>query len=182
VSEPAALLAALRFAAEKHRDQRRLDPASSPYLNHCIEVADLVARVGGIGDLDVLRAALLHDVIEDTGTTEAELRAAFGPRVAAIVAEVTDDKSLAKAERKRLQIEHAPSLSREARLVKLADKICNVRDVAFAPPEGWSVERRTAYLDWAARVVAGCRGANPELEACFDEVIAAARAKLHAEA
>jgi guanosine-3',5'-bis(diphosphate) 3'-pyrophosphohydrolase len=134
-------------------------------------VAEVLARLGGVTDLDVLRAAVLHDVVEDTATSPAELREAFGERVAAIVAEVTDDKSLPKDARKQLQIEHAPQLSSGAKLVKLADKICNVRDVATAPPAAWSTERRLAYLDWSTRVVAGCRGANARLEAHFDELV-----------
>src|SRR3954464_12991765 len=115
------LLAALHFAADKHRDQRRKDAGASPYINHPIEVAELLARVGGVRDLVVLQAAILHDTIEDTQTTPGELEAHFGARVRKVVEEVTDDTTLLKVDRKRLQIEHAPHLSREAQLVKLAD-------------------------------------------------------------
>ena len=133
---------ALQFAARKHRDQRRKDPEASPYINHPIALANILWVGGGIDDPNVICAALLHDTVEDTETTEAELVERFGRKIASIVMEVTDDKSLEKAERKRLQVEHAPTLSREAKLVKLADKISNVRDVASAPPSDWPLERR----------------------------------------
>src|SRR5688500_11112109 len=133
-SELALLLKALAFAAHKHRDQRRKDPDASPYINHPIALADVLVNEGGVSDVEVLCAALLHDTVEDTATTHEELVDAFGPRVARIVAEVTDDKTLSKSERKRLQVEHATRLSPEAKLVKLADKICNLRDVAERPP------------------------------------------------
>ena len=120
----------------------------------------------------MLCAALLHDTVEDTATTHEELVDAFGSRIARIVAEVTDDKSLAKEERKRLQVEHAPALSHEAKLVKLADKICNLRDVAERPPAKWDLARRQEYFDWAKQVIDGLRGAPGEemrrLEAAFD--------------
>ena len=166
------LLGAIAFAAEKHRHQRRKDAGASPYVNHPIALANLLASAGGITDVDVLCAAVLHDTVEDTETSEAELAAAFGPTIAAIVMEVTDDKSLEKAERKRRQVEHAPHLSPAARLVKLADKICNLRDVLAAPPADWSAARKQAYFTWAAEVVDGLRGVHPGLEAVFDNVLA----------
>jgi len=164
------LLKALAFAAHKHRDQRRKDPEASPYINHPIGLAHVLASEGGIADAVVLCAAVLHDTIEDTETTHAELQLQFGDQIAAIVSEVTDDKSLPKAERKRLQIEHAAHISERARLVKLADKICNLRDIVHSPPAAWSLERRQEYFDWAKRVVDGLRGTHAELEAAFDEV------------
>jgi guanosine-3',5'-bis(diphosphate) 3'-pyrophosphohydrolase len=170
--ELALLLKALAFAARKHRHQRRKDAQASPYINHPIALADVLVNEGGITDVEVLCAALLHDTVEDTAATHEELLNAFGSRVARIVAEVTDDKALAKAERKRLQIEHAPGLSAEAKLVKLADKICNLRDVAERPPAKWDLERRREYFDWAKRVVAGVRGVHPRLEAAFDAAYA----------
>ena len=170
--ELALLLEALAFAAHKHRDQRRKDAEASPYINHPIALADVLVNEGGVGDVEVICAALLHDTVEDTATTHEELVDAFGSRIARTVAEVTDDKALAKAERKRLQVEHAPHLSREAKLVKLADKICNLRDVAERPPAGWDLARRQAYFDWAKQVIGGLRGAPGEdmrrLEAAFD--------------
>jgi GTP diphosphokinase / guanosine-3',5'-bis(diphosphate) 3'-diphosphatase len=167
-SELALLLKALAFAAHKHRDQRRKDPDASPYINHPIALADVLVNEGGVSDVEVLCAALLHDTVEDTATTHEELVEAFGPRVARIVAEVTDDNTLPKSERKRLQVEHAARLSPEAKLVKLADKICNLRDVAERPPASWDLERRREYFDWAKRVVDGLRGAHATLEAAFD--------------
>ena len=164
----ALLFRALAFAAHKHRDQRRKDAEASPYINHPIALAEVLAGEGGVADAEVLAAALLHDTIEDTATTAGELRAEFGERIAAMVEEVTDDKDLPKAERKRLQIEHAAALSAGAKLVKLADKICNLRDVAERPPAKWDLQRRQEYFEWAKRVIDGLRGAHPALEAAFD--------------
>src|SRR3954471_6108239 len=163
--EFAPLLKSLAFAAHKHRDQRRKDAEASPYINHPIALADVLVNEGGVTDEEVLCAALLHDTVEDTDTTPEELAEAFGPRIARIVAEVTDDQKLPKAERKRLQVEHAATISREAKLVKLADKICNLRDVAARPPAGWSLERRREYFEWAGSVVDRLRGVHPALEA-----------------
>jgi methylenetetrahydrofolate reductase (NADPH) len=169
------LLRALHFAAQKHREQRRKDADASPYINHPIEVAEMLSRVAGVSDLTVLQAAILHDTVEDTETSLEELEATFGPEVRELVAELTDDKRLPKQERKHLQVEHAPRLSRRAKLVKLADKICNLRDIAHAPPRGWSRERRSEYVAWTERVVAGLRGNHPALEERYDEVLREAR-------
>jgi guanosine-3',5'-bis(diphosphate) 3'-pyrophosphohydrolase len=163
------ILQALQFAAHKHRDQRRKDPEASPYINHPIALANILWVEAGIEDPQVVCAALLHDTVEDTETTEAELVERFGPKVAAIVMEVTDDTSLERSRRKALQVEHAPHLSRQAKLVKLADKISNIRDVASSPPPDWTLERRREYFDWAKRVVDALRGAHPRLERLFDE-------------
>ncbi len=168
----AELVDAAAFAAEKHRNQRRKDADASPYINHPLALARVLAVEGGIGEREPLLAALLHDTVEDTDTTEAELVERFGAVVAAVVMEVTDDKALAKAERKAAQVAHAPHLSRAAKLVKLADKIANVRDVASNPPAGWPLERRREYFDWARRVVDGLRGVHPALEASFDAAYA----------
>jgi guanosine-3',5'-bis(diphosphate) 3'-pyrophosphohydrolase len=162
---------ALEFAAHKHRDQRRKDPEASPYINHPIALAHILWGAG-VEDPVVITAALLHDTVEDTETTEEELVEHFGQRVASVVMEVTDDKDLEKAERKALQVEHAPHLSREAKLVKLADKISNVRDVGSKPPTDWTLERRREYFDWAKRVVDGLRGVDARLERLFDEAYA----------
>lgn len=162
------ILAALQLAAEKHRDQRRKDLEASPYINHPIALASVLWAEGGVRDAAVICAALLHDTIEDTETTGEELRRRFGARVARIVVEVTDDKALPKQDRKRLQVEHAPHISREAKLVKLADKICNLRDVAERPPAKWDLQRRQEYFEWAKRVIDGLRGTHLKLEAAFD--------------
>jgi guanosine-3',5'-bis(diphosphate) 3'-pyrophosphohydrolase len=166
------ILSALQFAAFKHRDQRRKDHAASPYINHPIALANVLWQEGGVHEPYVICAALLHDTIEDTQTTREEIQQRFGARIARIVLEVTDDKLLPKAERKRRQIEHAPHLSRAAKLVKLADKICNLRDVAVSPPPTWSLRRRRQYFDWAKKVVEGLRGTNRRLETAFDAAFA----------
>jgi guanosine-3',5'-bis(diphosphate) 3'-pyrophosphohydrolase len=165
----ALLLEAVAFAAEKHRHQRRKDAEASPYINHPIALASLLKREG-VGDLAVLCAALLHDTIEDTNTTADELRVLFGEVITSVVLEVTDDKNLERAERKRLQVQHAHALSDRAKLVKLADKVCNVYDMVAAPPASWTLDRKREYLQWAKEVVDGLRGAHPDLEAIFDDV------------
>ena len=160
---------ALAYSAEQHRNQRRKDVDASPYINHPIALARVLSVEGGVHERVPLLAALLHDTVEDTDSTEADLAARFGAQVAAVVMEVTDDKHLPKARRKELQVEHAPHVSREAQLVKLADKICNLRDVASKPPSQWPLERRREYFDWGKRVIDGLRGVHPRLEAVFDE-------------
>jgi GTP diphosphokinase / guanosine-3',5'-bis(diphosphate) 3'-diphosphatase len=167
-----AFAKAVAFAASKHRNQRRKDAEASPYINHPIALADVLANEGDVDDVTVLCAAVLHDTIEDTETTADELRALFGPKVESVVVEVTDDKSLEKSVRKQLQIEHAPHASPEAKLVKLADKISNLRDILASPPADWTVDRKQAYFEWAARVVAGLRGVHPGLESVFDGLYA----------
>ncbi|MEO8718590.1 MAG: HD domain-containing protein [Burkholderiales bacterium] len=163
------LVDAVAFAAYKHRRQRRKDKDASPYINHPIALARVLSVEAGLSDPLLLVAAVLHDTIEDTETTLEELKERFGRTVAAVVMEVTDDKTLPKTERKRLQIEHAAHISRRAKLVKLADKICNVRDVADSPPHEWPLERRREYFDWSKSVVARMRGTNRKLERLFDE-------------
>jgi len=171
MNDIAKVLEAVSFSASRHSAQRRKGSDRTPYVNHPIEVANELAGVGGVDDVAVLLAALLHDTVEDTGTRPEELETRFGAEVRKIVEEVTDDKSLPKPERKRLQIEHAASMSRGAKLVKLGDKICNVREVMLNPPADWSSARKREYLAWAAAVVAGCRGTNAKLEKKFDEVL-----------
>lgn len=175
------ILTAVRFAAERHTDQRRKGERAEPYINHPLKVAEVLRSVGAVDDVDTIIAALLHDTIEDTGTTPSELEELFGARVRAIVEEVTDDKSLPKAQRKELQVEHASHLSRAAKQVKLADKTANIEDVAFAPAPDWPLERRSEYLRWAEAVVAGLRGCNGKLEAHFDEVLRKAKRRLEEE-
>jgi len=177
---PAPLLRALRFAAHEHRKQRRKDVDASPYIKHPIEVAEVLASEGGVTDEVLLSGAVLHDTVEDTGTTLDDLRSQFGDDVAELVREVTDDKSLPKAERKRLQVVHAATASPRARQLKIADKICNLRDITEAPPADWSAARRGDYIAWAAEVVANCRGVNPALDAAFDVARARAEEKLAA--
>jgi len=170
--ELALLLKALAFASLKHRDQRRKDAQASPYINHPIALADLLVNEGGVTDVEVLCAALLHDTIEDTETTPQELEREFGRKIALIVLEVSDNKMLKKGTRKRMQVEHAASASYEAKLVKLADKTCNLRDVNARPPATWDLARRREYFDWAKEVVDRLRGVHAELEAAFDAAYA----------
>lgn len=166
------ILRALHFAAGKHRDQRRKDVEASPYINHPIEVAEILARQAGVTDPIILLGAILHDTVEDTDTTPEELEREFGREIRLVVEEVTDDKSLPKAQRKQLQIEHAPHLSARARQIKIADKISNVRAVTSTPPADWPLARRLEYLDWTEKVVAGCRGINDALDRLYDQVLA----------
>lgn len=152
------------FAARKHKSQRRKDPEQTPYINHPLGVSRILSHEAAITDVVVLQAALLHDTVEDTDTTLAEIEEKFGEKVRSVVAEVTDDKALSKAARKELQIQHAPHCSREAKLVKLADKLYNLRDLKRCTPRGWTEERVEEYFIWASKVVAGLQGTNQTLE------------------
>ncbi|MBE9063726.1 HD domain-containing protein [cf. Phormidesmis sp. LEGE 11477] len=165
-------LKALDFAARKHRDQRRKDPEQTPYINHPIAVAHILWIEAGVSDEAVLMAALLHDTVEDTETTFEEIEQQFGQSVKEIVAEVTDDKSLPKAVRKQQQIDHAASLSDRAKLIKLADKTANLRNVAVSPPDGWSVTRIDDYVEWGKAVIDQIRGTHAKLESLFDQAYA----------
>lgn len=178
------ILRAMEYAAIRHKNQVRKGEDRLPYINHPIQVANLLADVAGENDPALLTAAILHDVIEDTVDANLskdalieEIRELFGEEVLNITLEVTDDKNLIKTERKRLQIEHAAGLSLKAKKLKLADKILNVRDITSNPPIGWPIERIIAYFDWAEKVVAGLRGVNPVMEKLFDEVLTAGRKK-----
>ncbi len=175
------VLVAARFAANKHRHQRRKDPGASPYINHAIDVATILADQGGVTDVTLLVAALLHDTVEDTETSIEELNDHFGDQVGALVAEVTDDKSLPKQRRKQLQVETTPQKSVGAKQLKIADKISNVRDLSEDSPADWDLARKIEYLNWAQAVVAGCRGVNPQLEILFEQVAAEALQRLAPE-
>lgn len=168
MSDTTQILKAASFAAYKHRNQRRKDVEASPYINHPLALARVLAEEGGVTDVATLCAALLHDTVEDTDTTIEELTSEFGEEVAALVADVTDDKTLPKAERKRMQVEHAAHINDKAKRVKLADKICNLRDVAANPPADWSLERRREYFDWAKSVIDRLRGVDAGMERVFD--------------
>jgi GTP diphosphokinase / guanosine-3',5'-bis(diphosphate) 3'-diphosphatase len=164
------VLKAAQFAARKHKDQRRKDAASSPYINHPLSLANILREEGKVDDVRVIVAALLHDTIEDTETDYDEIRGLFGNEVAEIVAEVTDIKWLKKRSRKRLQVSKAARASSGAKLVKLADKISNLRDVIASPPADWTIERKREYFDWAKAVVDQLRGISPRLERRFDRL------------
>jgi guanosine-3',5'-bis(diphosphate) 3'-pyrophosphohydrolase len=172
------LLQAIRFAADKHRDQRRKDSDQSPYINHPIEVVQLLWEVGGVRDVEVLLAAVLHDTIEDTETRPEEISDRFGEQVLSYVMEVTDDKELPKEERKRLQIVNAPHKSYGAKLIKIADKTCNVRNLVAMPPKDWSLKRKQEYLLWGEKVVAGLRGTNAALEEYYDHELSGGKSLL----
>ena len=164
------LLKALQFSALKHKDQRRKDVDTSPYINHPISLASILCNEAHVTDIEVICSALLHDTVEDTKTTPEELESEFGEAIKNIVMDVTDDKSLEKADRKQAQIDHAAHISDKAKLVKLADKISNLRDVSINPPPDWTLDRRQEYFDWAKRVIDQVRGVNPGLESIFDEI------------
>jgi (p)ppGpp synthase/HD superfamily hydrolase len=172
------VLQAASFAAFKHRGQARKGSQRYPYINHPIAVAELLAGVGGVTDPVILMGAMLHDTVEDTSTTFAELQETFGAEVAELVREVTDDKRLPKEVRKQRQIEHAPGASLKAKILKLGDKSVNVYDVIHDPPSEWTVMRRREYVEWAVKVVAGCRGVNEALERHFDALVATGRESL----
>ena len=172
------ILKAAHFAAQKHRDQQRKDEDASPYINHPISVALAIAQIGGVGDPEILAAALLHDTLEDTKTEPEELEAEFGKKVCEYVLDVTDDKTLPKDERKRRQIEHAKKISKGAALIKLGDKISNVTDVINNPPEDWDINRRKEYLDWAEKVIENCPKVNDRMENKFQEIIKQGRETL----
>lgn len=166
----ALIIKAIDFAADKHRGQSRKDAKNTPYINHPIALASLLVNYAGITDSNVIAAALLHDTIEDTDATVDDIEEIFGERIRDIVMEVTDDKSLPSPERKRLQIEHAATLSYEAKLVKLADKISNLQDILTSPPVKWNLERKRKYFEWARAVIDRLRGTNNRLESLFDEI------------
>ncbi|XP_020282304.1 guanosine-3',5'-bis(diphosphate) 3'-pyrophosphohydrolase MESH1 isoform X2 [Pseudomyrmex gracilis] len=158
----------VNFAAKKHRNQRRKDVDQTPYINHPLGVANILTEEGKVFEPVVILAAILHDTVEDTDTTFEEIEREFGHKVCHVVQEVTDDKSLPSALRKQLQVEHTPYISREAKLVKLADKLYNLRDLEKATPVGWTSERVKEYFKWAKDVVDGCRQTNFTLESELD--------------
>ncbi len=164
------ILQAASFAARKHASQKRKGAAAEPYINHLLEVAEMVAGALREPDTNLVIAALLHDTVEDTGVTVDELRERFGADAASLVAEVTDDKSLPKAERKRLQVVNAPKKSVRAQVIKLADKISNLRSLLHSPPADWSLQRKREYFEWAKQVVDGLAAPNQKLKAEFERL------------
>jgi GTP diphosphokinase / guanosine-3',5'-bis(diphosphate) 3'-diphosphatase len=169
---PTAILRAAHTAAQWHATQRRKGKAAEPYVNHLIEVAFLVGNAGGSSDAVV--AAYLHDAVEDQNIAPALIAELFGGYVAQLVMEVTDDKALPYATRKAEQVRTSAGKTPEAKLLKLADKISNVRSVTRDPPVDWSPERCRQYVSWCGEVVAGLRGTSPMLESAFDEAVKAA--------
>jgi guanosine-3',5'-bis(diphosphate) 3'-pyrophosphohydrolase len=173
------LLQAVHFAAEKHTAQRKKNKDASPYINHPVEVAFHLSSVGQVEDEDILIAALLHDTIEDTETTREEIAAEFGQAVASLVSECTDDKSLPQMERKRLQIETATKKSVGAKLIKIADKTCNLRSMVPDPPVDWPLQRQYEYFQWAEKVVNGLLGENQALDQEVQRVLKQGFAELN---
>ncbi|MBF0289827.1 MAG: bifunctional (p)ppGpp synthetase/guanosine-3',5'-bis(diphosphate) 3'-pyrophosphohydrolase [SAR324 cluster bacterium] len=167
------ILKSIQFAAHKHRDQLRKD-GQTPYINHPIEVAEVLWVEGKVRDPRLIAAAILHDTIEDTETTPDELRGLFGQKILSWVQEVTDDKSLSKAKRKHMQVIHAPTASKGAKQIKIADKICNIRDLIRRPPAKWHVDRKQEYLTWSDQVVEGLHGCNQLLEVSYEKTMARA--------
>ncbi|CAD5206422.1 unnamed protein product [Bursaphelenchus okinawaensis] len=165
------------FAARRHRFQKRKDPAGTPYINHPIGTAYLLTSVGKITDPVVLAAAMLHDTVEDTKTTLEEIKEVFGEEMYNIVNECTDDKSLPKARRKELKVETAGDLSHKAKLVHLADKLYNLRDIERVVPAGWNKSRVKEYFLWSRDVIAKLKGTNEALEVALDDVINTTLAK-----
>ena len=178
INPTSELMRAAEFAAQRHAAQNRKGAVQEPYVNHLIEVASLLAAATDGRDTALLMAGLLHDTVEDVGVTAKELTEAFGADVAQLVLEVTDDKTLEKAERKRLQVEKAPHKSQRAKMIKMADKISNVRAITSSPPPDWDMARKRAYFHWAKQVVDGCRDANTDLALLFDETYTEGLAKL----
>ena len=166
------ILAAANFAAEKHATQKRKGAAAEPYVNHLIEVAQLVAISSEQLDVNLVMAGFLHDTIEDTWTTLEELERDFGSDVASLVLELTDDKSLPKEVRKELQVKEAPHISVRAQVIKLADKISNLRSILTSPPANWNKQRKREYFAWGRRVVDALSAPNPILKAEFDQTYA----------
>ncbi|MDW8303964.1 MAG: HD domain-containing protein [Acidobacteriota bacterium] len=173
----AKILLAASFAAKKHAGQKRKD-GFEPYINHPLEVASILANIGEVTDEDILAAAILHDTLEDTETTEEEIKETFGEKVCNYVIEVSDDKTLKESERKRLQIERAHLLSPGAKQIKLADKISNIKDIMNSSPKNWSKQKKIDYIEWAKSVVERLRGTNEKLENYFDEVFQLAQRKI----
>jgi guanosine-3',5'-bis(diphosphate) 3'-pyrophosphohydrolase len=169
---------AAELAARRHNGQRRKGRGEEPYINHLAEVANMLSAVTNGEDAELAAAGWLHDTIEDSATTHEELAQRFGVRVAGLVVECTDDMSLPKSERRRKQVEDAPKKSSSAKLIKIADKISNIRARIFANPSREQREDLTDYVAWAEQVVAGCRGGNAMLDALFDEAVANARGAL----
>lgn len=183
-TDTARILRAAVFAARVHATHRRKGTAAEPYVNHVLEVAEILAAHAA--PMAAIVAALLHDTVEDSDEdpepcTLMQIEAAFGAEVAGIVAEVSDDRSLPKEVRKGLQIRHAPGASDAAKQLRLADKISNLRSMAASPPKGWDHARRLEYVGWAGRVAAGLRGVNPALDALFEATYREAVQKLAAE-
>ena len=175
------IIDAVYFAAQKHTGQTRKGANAEPYINHPVHVAHLLHTRGGVSNTEILSAAVLHDTLEDTNTTEEELKEKFGETILGFVKEVTDDKTLPKKKRKQIQIEHAPHLSEGATYIKIADKISNITDITTSPPKDWDMKRKQDYLNWAEAVVANCKEVNRPLLEHFYSILENAKTVLLAK-
>ena len=173
------IIKACIFAANKHHGQIRKNLEGSPYITHPLLVAQIIWQIGGVADTNILVAAILHDTIEDTETTHAEIKETFGKEILDIVLEVTDNKNLPKDDRKRLQVVHASDKTYPARIIKWGDKLVNCRDILNSPPRDWPLERRQNYIQWAADVLFMMRGTNDAIESAFDEMLMMAEIQLN---
>jgi len=169
---------AAELAAHRHNGMARKGRGNEPYINHLAEVANLLATASDGEDADLVAAGWLHDTIEDTETTREELAQRCGVRVAGLVTEVTDDMSLPKSERRRLQVVEASQKSPGAKLIKIADKVSNIRARIFPHASREQCNELAEYVAWAEQVVNGCRGVNAVLDTLFDEAVANARSTL----
>jgi (p)ppGpp synthase/HD superfamily hydrolase len=166
------------FAARRHSGMARKGRGNEPYVNHLAEVANLLATATDGTDAELVAAGWLHDTVEDTKTTREELAQKFSKRVATLVADVTDDMTLPKDQRRQQQIIDAPNKSPGAKLIKIADKISNIRARILPQPGQDEREDLIDYVGWAEKVVAGCRGVNAALDRNFDETVKQARSTL----
>ena len=166
---------AAEFAAHRHTGMARKGRGNEPYVNHLAEVANLLATAMDGRDAELIAAGWLHDTIEDAVATQEELAQKFGERVASLVSEVTDDMRLPKSTRRQLQIVDSPGKSPSAKLIKIADKISNIRARIHADSNPAQRNDLAAYAIWAEDVVAGCRGVNSKLDTRFDEAVSAAK-------
>ena len=179
LNNQALLLKAIKFAAEKHRYQKRKDKGKTPYINHPINVANMLAVEGEEKDINLLIAALLHDTLEDTKTKPEEIEKEFGPEVLSIIKEVTDNKKYPSPVRKKLQVKNAHKISESAKKIKIADKICNIRDIITIPPQYWTRRRKIEYVEWTEQLVNEVRGVNRNLENLYDNLVKSIKEQLN---
>ncbi|MFZ9848658.1 MAG: HD domain-containing protein [Flavobacteriales bacterium] len=172
------LFKALNYSAEQHKAQRRKGMESVPYINHPIKVTNIITQFIPDASDDLICAAILHDVVEDTDATIDDIKNKFGDAIASIVQEVTDDKSISKAESRRKQIENAPKLSYNAKIIRVCDKISNVRDICGENIPDWDYKTKIEYLNWAEQVVYALDKFHEELQFAFKDEVRWGRLKI----
>jgi (p)ppGpp synthase/HD superfamily hydrolase len=153
------LFEALEYASKLHKDQRRKGNGGSPYVNHLIEVASLLSRVAEVTDHEVIIAAILHDVLEDTEAREGDIFDRFGGTVLAYVKHVTDDKLLSLEKRRIAQLKSIENSSSQIQLIKLADHCSNIASL----PPSWDRARLESYISWSHSIAVHCYSASEEL-------------------